>query len=753
MLWEVGRWVVDFRTRTATKRGPIMSKVKTYKYGAADEPTFPQHFDIAKKAVLQVTDIKTNRNKYYAIELHKGNGGKLFRVFTHYGRTDDLETNPNAGQKECRYFGSEAEAEVNYQSIYKEKTSARKGYKEISLASSKIGSQQARGTSSGDVDAKTIQKISTPENAGKKKAVPVSTLEAGVQELVRYIYDEATNALTTTVAAKITANGIETPLGVLTVGQIEKGEKILEELYHLFQKGKVNHDETERLSGEFYTTIPHRIGRTRAAVQAAVIDSLEEFQQKQETLQLMKDMLDVNGDPSVLYDAGVEGKYKALGCEIAMLDSKSSQYQELADMVVKSQIKSKNVKPLNIFSLKRAGEWDNFAKNIGNQRHLLHGSRIKNWVGILSRGILLPKIVVSMGVTRTDAGWLGNGIYFGDAACTSAYYTSEGRKKTRFMALARVALGKMKDYTKITYGITEPPAGYDSCHGVRNRPGVSSQFADDEYVIYTSNQQRLEYLVEFKMLHGTENVMSVKVYLVDINTKMIQAWKDTFEENPEVTIVQGSMTNQQVDAWVSPTNSHGRMDGGLDMVIKRNLGNAIESAVQAQIKQKYNGNMPVGYSTCVVSKSANPKYLISTPTMSSSSEDISDTLNVALACAAAFQAVHDQNALLAGSITSVALPGLGANTGKVPVEICADLMWTAYHLFREKSFTNYQEMRDALEKELGDLGPTTGSKKKAVKHTVNPVQTSHTPTAAVPQAAPKAAAPPVAPDDDFDDTE
>ena len=113
------------------------------------------------KAVLQVTDIKSNHNKYYAIEMHSAtHGGKTtYRVFTHYGRTDDLETNPNAGQKECRFFDTPQEARANYDSIYREKTSARKGYKEISLASSKIGSQKARGTSSGEVDAKTLQKI------------------------------------------------------------------------------------------------------------------------------------------------------------------------------------------------------------------------------------------------------------------------------------------------------------------------------------------------------------------------------------------------------------------------------------------------------------------------------------------------------------------------------------------------------------------------------------------------------------------
>ena len=36
-----------------------------------------------------------------------------------------------------------------------------------------------------------------------------------------------------------------------------------------------------------------------------------------------------------------------------------------------------------------------------------------------------------------------------------------------------VALGKMKDFTKITYGLAAPPTGFDSCHGVRNTPKTS----------------------------------------------------------------------------------------------------------------------------------------------------------------------------------------------------------------------------------------------------------------------------------------
>jgi poly [ADP-ribose] polymerase 2/3/4 len=475
-----------------------MGKVKAWTNGEAGEPSYPDDFEIVTKAVLQVTDIKTNRNKYYAIELHSSSKG--YRVFTHYGRTDDLETNPNAGQKECRYFTSLAEAEAEYKAIYKQKTSAAKGYKEISLASSKIGSQKARGTSAGEIDAKTIQKLADQKSAAGE-APPVvkrSTLHPTVLELVDYIYGEATSALTTTVAAKITAKGIETPLGILTIGQVEKGEAILQELYGIFKSGKPSQNDVIRLSGDFYTCIPHRIGRSRAAIEGAVIDTLDGFHQKQEILQLMKDMIQVNGESgSVLFDTETDKKYEALKCEIAAVDRQNPTYREIEQYVLGSQVKSKSIKIQRIYTLKRDNEWNNFTANIGNQRLLFHGSRIKNWVGILSRGILLPKIVVSLGVNRTDAGWLGNGIYFGDAACTSSFYTTPGKKGTRFMALARVGLGKMKEYRKITYGISEPPPGFDSCHGVRNKAGTPSEFSDDEYVIYRAQQQRLEYLVEF----------------------------------------------------------------------------------------------------------------------------------------------------------------------------------------------------------------------------------------------------------------
>src|SRR5881227_4472780 len=96
-----------------------------------------------------------------------------------------------------------------------------------------------------------------------------------------------------------------------------------------------------------------------------------------------------------------------------------------------------------------------------------------------------------------------------------------------------------------------------------------------------------------------EAAMAAKVVLVDINPKMIAAWRSTFEENPEVEIVEGSMLAQRVDAWVTPTNGRASMDGGLDAAIKGHLGAAIERRVQAEIKRCYGGLLPVGHATCV----------------------------------------------------------------------------------------------------------------------------------------------------------
>ncbi|MEQ4720227.1 macro domain-containing protein [Nonomuraea sp. B19D2] len=195
----------------------------------------------------------------------------------------------------------------------------------------------------------------------------------------------------------------------------------------------------------------------------------------------------------------------------------------------------------------------------------------------------------------------------------------------------------------------------------------------------------------------------LKVVLADVNAKVVQEWLAAFADTPEVEIHKGSLVSEHVDAWVSPTNSRGRMDGGVDAVIKRHLGAGIQLRVQRAIRDQFEGSLPVGSAVCVPSGATNPKFLISTPTMVQSVQNVSETLNVAMACAAAFQAIHMQNEKEPGSIESVALVGMGAATGKVPPRVCANLMWTGYTLFNDYYFRDYDDLRKTIREQLDDI--------------------------------------------------
>ncbi|MEV4115651.1 macro domain-containing protein [Nonomuraea sp. NPDC049695] len=196
---------------------------------------------------------------------------------------------------------------------------------------------------------------------------------------------------------------------------------------------------------------------------------------------------------------------------------------------------------------------------------------------------------------------------------------------------------------------------------------------------------------------------ALKVVLVDVNAKVVESWLAAFADTPEVEIHKGSILGRHVDAWVSPTNARGRMDGGVDAVIKRHLGAGIQLKVQRAIRDQFDGSLPVGSAVCVPSGATNPKFLISTPTMVQSAQNVSETLNVALACAAAFQAIHMQNEKEPGSIESVALVGMGAATGQVPPRVCANLMWTGYTLFHDYAFRDYGDLRQTILQQLDDL--------------------------------------------------
>jgi len=202
--------------------------------------------------------------------------------------------------------------------------------------------------------------------------------------------------------------------------------------------------------------------------------------------------------------------------------------------------------------------------------------------------------------------------------------------------------------------------------------------------------------------------MQFTVTLAELNGRLIDAWNDAFAGEGAVQVVHDSMLRQQADAWVTPTNARATMDGGFDAVVRRYLGDGIQQRVKREVRVRFGGSVPVGCAACAPTDGLVappggplPKFLISSPTMGGSAECVRGTLNVALAFGAALQAAAQQNRQVPGSIRSLALPGLGSSTGRVPAEDVAVQMRLAYEVLRRQEFFDFAAMREAILERLG----------------------------------------------------
>src|ERR1700724_3686869 len=91
-----------------------------------------------------------------------------------------------------------------------------------------------------------------------------------------------------------------------------------------------------------------------------------------------------------------------------------------------------------------------------------------------------------------------------------------------------------------------------------------------------------------------EMMLPAKIFLIDRSQFLVDEWKEQFSDCPAVEAIAGDYFQKPADAIVSPANSFGIMDGGLDLAIRDKLGFSVESKIQAIIVEKYHGELPVG---------------------------------------------------------------------------------------------------------------------------------------------------------------
>ena len=172
--------------------------------------------------------------------------------------------------------------------------------------------------------------------------------------------------------------------------------------------------------------------------------------------------------------------------------------------------------------------------------------------------------------------------------------------------------------------------------------------------------------------------MSEVIYhLRDINTEVVQAWRRAFADIDMVQVSAGNIFDVPADAIVSPANSFGFMDGGIDLAYSLRFGWQLQARLQAKLRAEHDGELPVGLAVVLETNDLELPYLVSAPTMRVPM-NVSNTLNAYLAFRATLIAVRDFNRQYPGAIGSVLCPGLGTATGRVDPEICARQMFAAY---------------------------------------------------------------------------
>lgn len=173
----------------------------------------------------------------------------------------------------------------------------------------------------------------------------------------------------------------------------------------------------------------------------------------------------------------------------------------------------------------------------------------------------------------------------------------------------------------------------------------------------------------------------MKIILCDLRPALAACWRTRFDGLDDVEVQQGSIFEVNCDAIVSPANSFGFMDGGLDLAISEFLGWHVQDRLQAKIRDRHHGELLVGQAEIVQTDHERIPHLIAAPTMRVPMI-LGATMNPYLAMRAVLLLVlHgrlEDGRAVSDVVRTVAVPGLGTGVGKVPSGICARQMRAAY---------------------------------------------------------------------------
>lgn len=162
----------------------------------------------------------------------------------------------------------------------------------------------------------------------------------------------------------------------------------------------------------------------------------------------------------------------------------------------------------------------------------------------------------------------------------------------------------------------------------------------------------------------------MKLFLRDLAKPLCDAWLKEFAGVADVTVQHGDIFASLVDACVSPANSFGWMDGGIDAHYVKIMGPQVQSNVFEAVRHLPFKELLIGQALVIPTRYADCPHMIMAPTMRTPGP--TTQMAVFLSTRAALSRAKRRG------FKTLAMPGMGTLTGRVPPDMAAYAMREAY---------------------------------------------------------------------------
>jgi O-acetyl-ADP-ribose deacetylase (regulator of RNase III) len=172
----------------------------------------------------------------------------------------------------------------------------------------------------------------------------------------------------------------------------------------------------------------------------------------------------------------------------------------------------------------------------------------------------------------------------------------------------------------------------------------------------------------------------VFLILRDTAPEMVMAWLEAFSDDGPWSIGSGNILHAKADAIVSPANSYGFMDGGIDLAYRNFFGLGIQNRLQTVIQRDFNGCLPVGKAIIIPTLKEVIPRMVAAPTMERP-QNVAKTDNAYIAMKAALETVRLFNERSDTPIQKMLVPGLCTGIGRMDPFVSAKQMRRAFDDF------------------------------------------------------------------------